>query len=154
MRFYHKMATNHDRTDSSTVISSTSNSPPNSLRYWNVNVPPENQTDDCPSYLQYAFANEKDRIILATPDHLYKRQMWPQVQQLIRDNRLDLFTRVPSQLRAYREYCEKLTHEYGSVMEFVVRERLKWKGHLEARGEMFEFRGECLNSLSLESEVV
>ena len=44
----------------------------------------------------------------------------------IEDNRLDRFVRVPSDLRRYIEYNAKLKKEYGSVMDFVVKERLKW----------------------------
>lgn len=44
----------------------------------------------------------------------------------MKDNRLDLFQRVPSELRLYREYCHQLVERYGSVMDFVMRERLGW----------------------------
>ncbi|CAK4034361.1 Hypothetical predicted protein [Lecanosticta acicola] len=95
--------------------------------FWNVNVPASEQTKDCPDFLKYALENEKDREILSTPDDQYRRQRWPEVQQLIRDNRLDLFTRVPSELRLYRQYCAKLIQDYGSIMKFVVQERLHWE---------------------------
>ena len=41
-------------------------------------------------------------------------------------NRIDLFQRVPSDLRRYLEYNAKIKKEYGSVMEFVLKERLQW----------------------------
>lgn len=105
-----------------------------STPFWNVNVPTHRQTDRCPAYLEYAFRNDKDRMILSTWDVDYLRQPWPEVQRIIRDNRLDLFMRLPSDLRRYREYCAKLVKQYGSVMEYVVRERLRWTD-LTPRGE-------------------
>ena len=108
--------------------------------FWNINVPLELQTDECPDYLQYAFKNDKDRNILSTPDSQYCRHSWPEVQQLIRENRLDLFERLPSDLRRYREYCQKLVKEYGTVMAFVMQERLKWQD-LERKGEPFAYAG-------------
>ena len=94
--------------------------------FWNVNVPKDLQTEDCPNYLQYAFTNEKDRQILRTPDNEYKRQSWQQVQEFIRTNRIDLFQRLPSDLRRYREYCAKIVEDFGTVMAFVMKERLRW----------------------------
>lgn len=41
-------------------------------------------------------------------------------------NRIDLFQRVPSEMRRYLAYNAKLRKEYGSVMNFVVKERLHW----------------------------
>ena len=43
-------------------------------------------------------------------------------------NRLDLFQRSPLTLRRYREFTYKLIQRYGSVMAFIVSERLQW-GH-------------------------
>jgi hypothetical protein len=112
----------------------------NGIPYWNMNLPPSMHTKECPSYLQYAMSNDKDRTILSTPDSEYQRQSWQDVQQIILDNRLDLFLRVPSDLRRYRQYCEQLTKDYGSVMAFVMQERLKWED-LEPKGEPFEYPG-------------
>ncbi|KAK1823923.1 hypothetical protein LTR12_001665 [Friedmanniomyces endolithicus] len=102
---------------------------PPSTPFWNVNVPPSQHTATCPGFLTYAIdTNPRDRAILSTPDSDYIRQSWPQVQQLVRENRPDLFQRVPSDLRLYKEYCAKLVEEHGSVMRFVVEERLGWGG--------------------------
>ncbi|TKA39939.1 hypothetical protein B0A54_10290 [Friedmanniomyces endolithicus] len=102
---------------------------PPSTPFWNVNVPPSEHTETCPGFLTYAIdTNPRDRAILSTPDSDYIRQSWPQVQPLVRENRPDLFQRVPSDLRLYKEYCAKLVEEYGSVMRFVVEERLGWGG--------------------------
>lgn len=113
--------------------------------FWNVNIPSESHTKDCPDFLQYAFENDKDRMILSTLDADYQRHSWPDVQQLIIDNRLDLFERIPSDLRRYREYCAHLVKEYGSVMNFVMQERLGWKD-LAPRAEPFTNAGSYLES--------
>ncbi len=41
-------------------------------------------------------------------------------------NRLDLFRRVPSDLRRYMDFTWRLKRDYGSVMQFVLGERLRW----------------------------
>ena len=41
-------------------------------------------------------------------------------------NRLDLFERVPSDLRRYLHYIYNLKHTYGSVLEFIQHKRLHW----------------------------
>lgn len=94
--------------------------------FWNVNVPEKVHTEECPDFLQYALTNDKDRDVLATPNDQYHRQTWPEVRQIITDNRLDLFERMPGDLRRYREYNAKLVKQHGSVMNFVMSERLQW----------------------------
>jgi hypothetical protein len=52
---------------------------------------------------------------------------------------------VPSELRRYRQYTEKLVREYGSVMRFVLDERLGWRdgecggGRFDEGGGMYFF---------------
>ncbi|KAI6981166.1 hypothetical protein KC318_g14611 [Hortaea werneckii] len=110
----------------------------NPVPFWNVNVPASLQTKECPEFLQYAFDNAKDRAILSTPDARYQRQSWQEVQDLIKTNRLDLFQRVPTDLRRYREFTTKLAKDYGSVMAFVMQERLRWRD-LKPKGRPFEY---------------
>jgi hypothetical protein len=74
--------------------------------------------------------------MLSTLDSDYKYLSWKEVTDLINRNRIDLFIRRPSDLRTYREYCDKLVKEYGSVMAFVMQERLKWND-LTPKGEPF-----------------
>lgn len=109
------------------------------LPYWLVNVPANQRPTECPDFL--ADANEKDKQILATPDSDYCRLSWPEVQDLIRKNRIDLFQRVPSDLRRYKGYTAKLKKEHGSVVSFVLSERLRWQD-LVPRGEPFSNPGE------------
>ena len=55
--------------------------PVEELPYWLVNVPKSEWPSECPDYL--VNANPKDRRILSTLDKNYKRQSWPEVQQII-----------------------------------------------------------------------
>ena len=75
---------------------------------------------------------------MSSPDAEYKILTWSEVQQIIADNRLDLFQRVPSDLRRYLEYNHGLKEEYGSVMEFVLKKRLRWTEPVGAEGRPFE----------------
>lgn len=60
-------------------------------------------------------------------------------------NRIDRFRRVPSDLRKYLEYTENIKAKYGSVMKFVVKERLHWGDgnpeDLKPKGKPFEYNG-------------
>jgi hypothetical protein len=108
------------------------------LPYWQVNVLADQRSAECPDFL--TDANEKDQKILATPDPEFCRLSWPEVQELIQTNRIDLFQRVPSDLRRYKAYTAKLKQQYGSVMNFVMAERLKWQD-LVPQGELFSNPG-------------
>ena len=55
-------------------------------------------------------------------------------------NRVDRFHRVPSELRRYRQFTHRLVKEYGSIMNFIVDERLQWKT-MVARGPPFAYDG-------------
>lgn len=107
-----------------------------SLPYWQVNVPPAERTEACPDFL--LGANVKDRTILSTPDDQYSRQSWAEVRECIRTNRIDIFQRVPSDLRRYLAYNWQLKQKYGSVMQFVVAERLKWPEPIVAAAPPFQ----------------
>lgn len=105
--------------------------------YWNVNVPESQQTEECPEFLRNL--SEKDRGILSTPDSAYRLETWPEVQKIVADNRLELFQRVPSDLRRYLEYNWKLRRDYGSVMNFVVSRRLFWDKPIVSKGKPFQY---------------
>ena len=107
------------------------------VAYWNVNVPESEWTEECPDFL--ANLNTKDLGIISTPDNEYHIETWPEVVQKCKDNRLDLFQRVPSDLRRYLAYNWKLKQEYGSVMNFVLSQRLGWKEPIVSKGNPFQF---------------
>jgi hypothetical protein len=94
------------------------------IPFWNVNVPLAMRTMECPAFL--ASLNPKDREIISTPDDQFHVHSWPEVQHIIRTNRLDLFERRPSELRRYFEYNWQLKQQYGSVMNFILSQRLHW----------------------------
>lgn len=61
-------------------------------------------------------------------------------------NRIDRFQRLPSDLRKYLEYTTQIKARYGSVMRFVVKERLRWGDGddldaLKPKGRPFEHDG-------------
>lgn len=115
--------------------------------FWNVNVKEADQTVSCPSFLQYCFENDKDRKIIGTPDKDFQRMSWPDVTSAVKHDRPDLFVRVPSELRRYREYCQAVQEKYGSIMQFMLQERLKWKD-TEPMAEDFENTGETQFSIN------
>ncbi|KAL2018695.1 hypothetical protein VTK56DRAFT_469 [Thermocarpiscus australiensis] len=107
------------------------------LPYWQVNVPEHLRTAECPEFLRNL--SEKDRRIISTPDSEYQMDSWPVVQQKVRQNRLDLFQRVPSDLRRYLAFTWKLKQDYGSVMNFILTQRLQWSLPITPKGRPFEF---------------
>ncbi|KAI0523658.1 hypothetical protein F5B22DRAFT_633793 [Xylaria bambusicola] len=107
------------------------------LPYWQVNVPEDERTDECPDFLCVLTA--KDKGIISTPDTEYRLSTWPEVQKLILDNRIDLFQRVPSELRKYLAYTWKLKQEYGSVLNFILTKRLYWDTPITPKGRPFEY---------------
>jgi hypothetical protein len=125
-----KMSTSTSQTlttQSLKLSSSSSSSTSLSTLWWNTNLHSHDHTPACPPFLTYALAHPKERANLSTLDADFKRQTWPEVRAHVAANRLDQFTRVPSELRRYRQYTEKLVREYGSVMRFVLDERLGWR---------------------------
>ena len=104
--------------------------------YWQVNVPEEQRTVECPESLKGL--NEKDIRTLSTPDSEFKMQMWPQISAWVKDNHLERFQRWPSQLRRYRQFMFKLKKEYGSVADFVLQKRVAWSEPIVPKAEPFE----------------
>lgn len=78
----------------------------------------------------------KDHAQLSTPDDQFTRLSWRTVSTLIRENRLEELKRVPSDLRLYILWCERIRRDYeGGVMGFMLRERLYWDGGGEGDAE-------------------
>ncbi|KAL4968194.1 GIG1 family protein [Aspergillus stella-maris] len=112
-----------------------------SIPYWNVNVPRDRWTVECPTYLRNQ--SEKNVGILSTPDEQYQRQGWELVRQVVGTNRIDLFQRLPSDLRKYLQFKEQIIAKHGTIMRFVVKERLGWgegtADDLKPKGKPFEY---------------
>lgn len=97
--------------------------------YWNVNVPEDERSVECPDFL--VSLSDKDRTIISTLDADYRADSWGQVKKKVSTNRLDLFRRKPSDLRRYLEYTWKLRQDHGSVMHFILTQRLHWEIPIE-----------------------
>lgn len=102
------------------------------LRWWQVNIPPEERETECPEPLRNLSA--KDRDIIGTRDEDYHPQTWDEVVDIVRTDRLGDFRRWPSDLRMYRQYIWWLNREYGSVLRFILGERLHWPEPVVPRG--------------------
>ncbi|EKG13053.1 hypothetical protein MPH_09788 [Macrophomina phaseolina MS6] len=112
--------------------------PSTTLPWWQVNVPEDLRTEECPDFLREC--GEKDRRIIGTPDSEYRPYGWEEVKDIVKTNRIDKFVRKPSELRRYRHYTWELVRNYGSIMDFVLKERLKW-GDLTPQGPPFTHPG-------------
>ncbi|KAK4034281.1 hypothetical protein C8A01DRAFT_49300 [Parachaetomium inaequale] len=106
------------------------------LPYWQVNIPEHLRTAECPDFLRSL--SDKDRGIISTPDSEYEMDSWPVVREKVAQNRLELFQRVPSDLRRYLGFVWKLKQDYGSVMNFILSQRLQWTLPITPRGRPFE----------------
>ncbi|KAK3337046.1 hypothetical protein B0T19DRAFT_396706 [Cercophora scortea] len=97
---------------------------PEALPYWQVNVPPHERTTTCPDFLVDVSA--KDQGILSTPDSQYTPDTWPAAQRKVAANQLHLFQRKPSELRRYLAFAWAIKRDYGSVLNFILTQRLRW----------------------------
>lgn len=97
---------------------------PEPLPYWQVNVPREDREEACPEYLQNL--SDKDVAIIGTRDENFHAQSWDRVADIVRSGRLQEFRRWPSDLRRYREFVWRVKRDKGSVLEYMLTERLHW----------------------------
>lgn len=100
--------------------------------WWQVNVSLHERENECPEPLQNL--SVKDKEIIGTRNEDYHPQTWDEVVDIVRTGRLGDFRRWPSDLRRYREYIWWLNREYGSVMRFMLHERLRWPEPIIPRG--------------------
>ncbi|KAK3215611.1 hypothetical protein GRF29_8g533368 [Pseudopithomyces chartarum] len=114
------------------------------LPFWLVNVPRDQWPTECPDFLKEL--SDKDRRIIGTPDSQYEKLTWEEVRHWISINRVDLFHRVPSELRRYRQFTHRLVKEYGSITNFIVNERLQWQS-MSPKGQPFECQEEDIKIL-------
>ncbi|KAK9247592.1 hypothetical protein V1506DRAFT_37888 [Lipomyces tetrasporus] len=68
----------------------------------------------------------RDAQNLTLSDSNFKRFSWEYLKEIIRDNKLELLCRTPSDLRKYLIWKVEIVKDYGSVANFVLVERLKW----------------------------
>ncbi|KAE8444597.1 hypothetical protein EG329_014428 [Mollisiaceae sp. DMI_Dod_QoI] len=96
-----------------------------------------------PPYLQNL--SPKDALILSTPASHFTPLSWPTVLKIISSNQLQEFQRRPSDLRRYLLFLWEVRREFGSVMEFILSERLGWCKEdlsISSKGEEFGGREE------------
>jgi len=67
-----------------------------------------------------------DRSLLAITDDQFQPETWENLKQIIAEHNLSVLKRWPSDLRRYIKWSSKTKEAYGSVPNFVMRERLKW----------------------------
>ena len=119
------------------------------LPYWLMNVPQDKRPTNCPDFL--LDISDRNKELIDRPEDEYHILAWPEVQDLISmysqlipptkseiflqsreadgrlgNNQIDKFSRSPTNHRRYLEYMFNLKKDYGSVMDFVRDERLKW----------------------------
>ena len=107
------------------------------LPYWQVNVPPQDRTVECPPHLRNLPA--RDIEILSTPDSSFTLMTWTDLLTEVAANRIDSLQRVPSDLRRYIAFNAQLRASHGSVTNFLLSERLGWTVPLEPKGGLFEY---------------
>lgn len=84
---------------------------------------------------------ERDRYNLSITDAEYEPHTWEELKEIIAENRLETLRRWPSDLKRYIKWSAQTKKQYGSVMTFVMKERLRWtpKGGPET-GLTFDFQ--------------
>ncbi|KAJ2903828.1 N-acetylglucosamine-induced protein 1 [Zalerion maritima] len=103
------------------------------LPYWQVNITPAEREEECPPFLQNL--SQKDIGIISTPNEAYRIWPWEEVRRTVETNRLDLFQRVPLELRRYLKYGYYLKQEYGTVMKYMLQNRLGWEEPVMPKGK-------------------
>ncbi|EXJ54473.1 hypothetical protein A1O7_09813 [Cladophialophora yegresii CBS 114405] len=84
-------------------------------------VPPD--SDNTPSPFPLTAV---DRAVLAMTDEEFHPHTWDELKQIIAEHNLSVLKRWPSDLRRYMKWSAETKAAYGSVPNFVMKERLKW----------------------------
>lgn len=82
-----------------------------------------------------------DRYNLSITDDEFQPHTWENLKQVIADNKLETLRRWPSDLKRYIKWSAATKKEYGSIMAYVMKERLRWTptGTVES-GLVFDFK--------------
>ncbi|PWO24389.1 glycoside hydrolase protein [Pyrenophora tritici-repentis] len=64
---------------------------------------------------------------LSLSDSDFTPHTWPNLQYLISTNRLEELKRWPSSLKAYLAWTAHVKQKYGSVMTYLLHQRLYWE---------------------------
>ncbi|KAL9599270.1 MAG: hypothetical protein Q9219_003972 [cf. Caloplaca sp. 3 TL-2023] len=69
---------------------------------------------------------EKDRQNLARQDEDFQPHTWKDLQEIVATNDLKSLRRWPSDLRRYLYWTKQTKRTYGTITNFLCRERLHW----------------------------
>lgn len=70
--------------------------------------------------------SDTDRYNLSITDNDFQPHTWENLKQTIAENRLETLRRWPSDLKRYIAWSAKTKAEYGTIMAYIMKERLKW----------------------------
>lgn len=83
-----------------------------------------------------------DRYILSLTDEQYQPHTWNELKQIVAENRLETLKRWPSDLKRYIKWSAATKRQDGSIMAFVMKNRLKWTPSSKSTpetGPIFDF---------------
>ncbi|RHZ67374.1 GIG1 family protein [Aspergillus thermomutatus] len=69
---------------------------------------------------------EVDRMLLRQTDEEYEPHSWDELERIIKENKLELFKRLPSHLRRYIKWSRGIKELYGGILNYICQERLHW----------------------------
>lgn len=81
-----------------------------------------------------------DRQLLAMRDSDFHRITWDDLKRIIAKNTLEDLKRLPSDLRRYLAWSHATKQKYGSITNFVIKERLHWTPQTDSRPRTFAHR--------------
>ncbi|KAJ5550368.1 hypothetical protein N7535_001694 [Penicillium sp. DV-2018c] len=67
-----------------------------------------------------------DRKLLAMTDEEFVHHDWEELRSIIARNDLGALKRKPSDLRRYLAWTQETKSQYGSIMNYIYRQRLRW----------------------------
>lgn len=69
---------------------------------------------------------ETDLYNLSITDKDFKPHTWENLKEIVATNKLEKLVRWPSDTKRYMKWTADTKKEYGSIINFVARERLRW----------------------------
>ncbi|EEH11606.1 conserved hypothetical protein [Histoplasma capsulatum G186AR] len=68
-----------------------------------------------------------DRHVLSQTDDEFVYHDWADLKSIIAANNLEVFRRKPSDLRRYIAWTTDIKAQYGSITNYICKERLRWQ---------------------------
>ncbi|KAJ5835421.1 hypothetical protein N7447_001447 [Penicillium robsamsonii] len=69
---------------------------------------------------------ELDHKLLAMTDEEFVHHDWEELKSIIARNDLGVLKRKPSDLRRYLAWTQETKAQYGTIMNYICQQRLKW----------------------------